>query len=148
MTRIITAINIGRPVEQVFEYITTPANWPRWHPSSLAVSGATDHSLTIGEQVTEKYQVAGRRGEVVWTVRASEAPYRWVIEGTIADGGGGGTIVYTLAPRIDGTFFTREFTYTMPNRLLALLDWLVLRRRVAAESAEALHRLKEALEGS
>jgi hypothetical protein len=33
----------------------------------------------------------------------------------------------------------------MPNPLLALLDRQVLRRRVEAESAEALQRLKEAL---
>jgi len=36
----------------------------------------------------------------------------------------------------------------MPNPLLALIDLLVLRRRAAAELAEALHRLEYGLEGS
>jgi uncharacterized protein YndB with AHSA1/START domain len=145
MTYVYTIIQIQTPIERVFDYVTTPGNWPQWHPSSLGVSGATDHSLEPGEQVTEEFRVAGRRGSVVWTVREREAPRRWVIEGQV-QGGGDGTITYTLAPHNGGTTFEREFVYAMPNPLLALLDRLVLRRRVEAESAEALGRLKEVLE--
>ncbi len=145
MTRIYKTIQINASIEQVFDYVTTPGNWPRWHPSSLGVSGATGHSLEPGEQVTEEFRVAGRRGSVVWTVREREVPPRWVIEGQV-QGGGDGTITYTLAPHNGGTTFEREFVYAMPNPLLALLDRLVLRRRVEAESAEALGRLKEVLE--
>jgi hypothetical protein len=42
--------------------------------------------------------------------------------------------------------FERDFDYTMPNPLLRLLDRLVLRRRVEAESAETLRRLKDVRE--
>ncbi len=145
MTLIYTAIQIRKPIEQIFDYVTTPGNWPQWHPSSLAVSGATDHSLEIGEQVTEEFRVAGRRGRVVWTVREREVPRRWAIEGQVV-GGGGGTVAYTLTPNGDGTTFEREFIYATRGPLLALLDRLVLRRRVEAESAEALRRLKQVLE--
>jgi uncharacterized protein YndB with AHSA1/START domain len=144
MTRIHTTVQIHTPIERVFDYVTTPGNWPEWHPSSLGVSGATDHSLEPGEQVTEEFRVAGRRGRVVWTVRERDEPRRWVIDGKV-EGGGGGTIAYTLTPDAEGTTFEREFVYAMPNRLLALLDLLVLRRRAEAESAEALGRLKAAL---
>lgn len=145
MTRVYKSVRIHTPIEQVFDYVTTPGNWPEWHPSSLGVSGATDHSLEPGEQVTEKYLVAGRRGSVVWTVRERAAPRRWVIDGQVV-GGGGGTITYTLTPQDGATNFERDFVYAMPNALLALLDRLVLRRRVEAESAEALRRLKGVLE--
>ena len=128
--------------------MTTPGNWPEWHPSSLGVSGATDHSLEPGEQVAEEYRVAGRRGRVTWTVRERIAPRRWVIGGRI-EGGGGGSITYTLTPGPGGTTsFEREFVYAIPNALLALLDRPVLRRRVEAESAEALRRLRSVLERS
>ncbi len=145
MTHIYTTIQIQTPIERVFDYVTTPGNWPQWHPSSLGVSGATDHSLEPGEQVTEEFRVAGRRGRVVWTVREREPPRRWVIEGQV-QGGGDGTITYTLAPHNGGTTFEREFVYDMSNPLLALLNRLLLRRRVEAESAEALRRLKDVLE--
>jgi uncharacterized protein YndB with AHSA1/START domain len=145
MTRIYKTTQIQTPIEQVFDYVTTPGNWPEWHPSSLGVSGATDHSLEPGEKVTEEFRAAGRRGRVVWTVRERVVPSRWVIDGQV-ESGGGGTITYTLTPHNGGTTFEREFVYTMPNLLLALLDRLVLRRRVEAESAEALRRLKDVLE--
>jgi uncharacterized protein YndB with AHSA1/START domain len=147
VTRIRTTIRVDEPAERLFEYVTTPGNWPAWHPSSLGVSGATDHSLEPGEEVAEEYSVAGRRGRVVWTVREREAPRRWVIDGEV-DGGGEGTITYTLTPDAGGTIFERDFVYAMPNVLLTLLDRLVLRRRVEAESAEALRQLKAAVEGS
>jgi uncharacterized protein YndB with AHSA1/START domain len=144
MTRIYTTTRIHSPIDRVFDYVTTPDNWPAWHPSSLGVGGATDHSLEPGEQVTEEFQVAGRRGRVVWTVRERVAPRRWVIDGRVE--GGGGTITYTVTPHADGTTFERELVYTVANPLLRLLDRLVLRRRIEAESAEALRRLKDQLE--
>lgn len=148
MTRIYTSTHIRQPIELLFDYVTTPGNWPQWHPSSLGVSGGgADHSALPGESVMEAFNVAGRRGRVRWTVREREAPRRWVIEGAV-EGGGGGTITYTLTPEGDGTRFEREFVYAIRQPLLRLLDRLLLRRRIERESAEALRRLKARLESS
>lgn len=146
MTRIYTTIEIARPVGVVFEYVTTPANWPAWHPSSLGVSQGADHSLVVGEEVTEVFRVAGQRGQVIWRVIGRDAPSRWVIEGQITGRNHGGVITYLLSDRNGGTFFEREFVYDTPGLLLPIVDRLVVRRRVERESAEALHRLKKVLE--
>ena len=145
MSRIVTRATIARSPNEVFAYVTTPGYWPEWHPSSLGVTGATDHSLQVGEVVTESFLVAGRKGSAHWTVREREESRRWVIVGQV-EGGGTGTITYTLSPQDGGTFFEREFTYTMNNPLLTLLDSLVLRRRIDAESTEALRSLQVQLE--
>jgi uncharacterized protein YndB with AHSA1/START domain len=145
MTIIVTREVIRRPIAEVFDYVTTPAHWLVWHPSSLGLRGATDHSLRIGEEVTEDFKVAGRRGSVTWKVIAREAPERWAIQGIVA-GGGSGTITYTLTVVADGTAFCREFAYAMPSRLTELLDRLFVRRRIEKESVEAVRRLKQALE--
>jgi uncharacterized protein YndB with AHSA1/START domain len=147
-TRLINEITIARPPQHVYDYVTTPANWPRWHPSSIAVRGATDHSLVLGESVIEDFVVAGRRGTVTWTVIAREVPARWSIEGKNATSRGGGTVTYTLRAADGGTRFTREFVYHMPNLLAAIINQLSLRERVAAESALAVSRLKVELEKS
>jgi uncharacterized protein YndB with AHSA1/START domain len=147
-TRIVNEVAIARPQQQVYDYVTTPANWPRWHPSSLAVHGATDHSLALGESVVEDFIVAGRRGAVTWTVVAREAPLRWAIDGKNVDSRGGGTVTYTLSPEGGGTRFTRVLTYHMPNLLAGILNEFGVRDRVAAESSEAVARLKAALEKS
>lgn len=71
-----------------------------------------------------------------------------VIEGEV-EGGGGGDGTSTLTYHAAGsTTFERKLVYSMPNPLLALIDLLVLRRRAAAELAEALRRLEYGLEGS
>jgi uncharacterized protein YndB with AHSA1/START domain len=145
MTRICSSIQIRQPIEQVFDFITTPGNWPQWHPASVSVGGNADHSLLPGEEVTENISVAGRRGQVTWLVRERSAPHRWVIDGTGKDGGRA-TITYTLNRDPAGTNFERELVYAMPNPLLALLDWLVIRSRMKADSVEALQRLKRRLE--
>lgn len=53
---------------------------------------------------------------------------------------------YTLTSDRAGTTFERELVYTPPNAVFALLDWLILRRRMKTDSAEALRRLKWLLE--
>lgn len=145
-TRIANEIVIARAPQQVFDYVTTPVNWPRWHPSSLAVRGATDHPLAVGESVVEDFIVAGSRGTVTWTVVARQPPVRWAIEGRNVGSRGGGTVTYTLSPEGGGTRFTRILTYHMPNLLAGILNDFGVRDRVAAESSEAVTRLKAALE--
>jgi len=145
-TRIVNAVVIAQPPQRVYDYVTTPANWPRWHPSSLAVHGATDHSLALGESVIEDFIVAGRRGSVTWTVVAREAPVRWSIDGKNIGSRGGGTVTYTLRPEGGGTRFERVLTYHMPNLLAGIADNFGVRERVAAESADAVARLRAALE--
>ncbi|MCW3482000.1 SRPBCC family protein [Neisseriaceae bacterium JH1-16] len=147
-TRIDNTVEIARPDVAVYDYVTTPANWPHWHPSSLAVHGATDHPLQLGESVTEDYQVAGRRGQVVWTVTQRERPRHWVIAGKIK-GRQAGTVSYTLTPTAGGTHFERVFVYGMaPTPFYALLNQLILRQRIEAESTEAVRRLKTVLEAT
>ncbi|HLY32788.1 MAG TPA: SRPBCC family protein [Ktedonobacterales bacterium] len=146
MTRITSSISINAPIETVFDYVTTPGHWPEWHPSSVSVTGATNHSLAVGEQVEEAFLVAGRRGRVIWTVTERNAPRRWVINGKILDSPGGGVITYALTPTADGVAFDREFVYPTPNLLYALIDFVYIRSRIRAESAQAVQQLKRILE--
>lgn len=145
MGRVATETFIVKPPEAVFAYVTRPGHWPAWHPSSLGVSGATDHSLVEGEQVTEAFSVAGRRGEAVWTVIERVVPERWAISGHVGNSGGG-TVTYSLTPERGGTRFRREFVYWFGNRLIGLIDPFLIRLRIRWESEEALRRLKVVLE--
>ena len=141
-TRIMNSVVIARGPDDVFAYVTTPANWPKWHPASLAVAGATDHSLLPGEQVTED---AGRTGKVVWTVQKRDAPHSWQIRGDV-EGRDAGVITYILTSVAQGTRFEREFVYDSPNLVFAALNRMSLRAQVQAESAQAVANLKQRLE--
>ncbi len=147
MSGITTTIRIHKPIEVVFDYVTTPCNWIHWQPTSLQVSGcSTEHSLGVGEQVTEEVKTSfgGRRRSITWTVRERDAPRHWMIEGQLA-GGSRLEVTYMLASDGDSTIFERRAAYTVRRPLLALLGPL-LRGHAQTESEEALTRLKEILE--
>jgi uncharacterized protein YndB with AHSA1/START domain len=146
-THVVTVASIQLPPTVVFDYVTTPAHWPVWHPSSLAVRGAVDHPLDLGERVVEEFLVAGRRGSVTWTVTTHEPPAKWTIEGVI-DRRPAGSVTYSLTSTANGTRFEREFTYRAPSLWFAILNWLFLRARIQAESDEAVMRLKSLLNGT
>jgi uncharacterized protein YndB with AHSA1/START domain len=145
MSVVSNAVTIDRSPAEVFDFVTTPANWPRWHPSSVRVTGDAGHSLRAGERCVEEYVVAGRRGSGEWTVIACNPPLRWTIEAN-PPGGGHARIDYELAAADAGTVFTRTLRYEMPNAFLAILDRLSLRRRIARESATAVNNLRLLLE--
>jgi hypothetical protein len=109
MTRILCTICIHRDIADVFDFLTTPKNWPEWHPASISVAGSTDHSLAIGEEVTEEFLAAGRRGSAVWRVTAREAPYLWRIESSASEASA--TITYRLRTEAGMTVFERDMQY-------------------------------------
>lgn len=143
MTSIITRVTICRRVAEVFGYVTTPTQWPRWHASSVAVY-AGPGPAGLGEQLVEEVHAAGRRERFAWTVTACDAPRRWTISGAFDRGVA--TISYHLEAQGDSTIFTRELQYRVQGRMLRLLNSVFLARRVARESKRALFRLKELLE--
>jgi uncharacterized protein YndB with AHSA1/START domain len=150
MTSVFSEVDITRPIAEVYDYVTTPGNWPRWHPSSIAVSGATDHSLALGEQVAEEFRVAGQHGHCVWTVTECAAPHRWVITTIVEGANTGGAVAYALTSTAAGTHFERTFSYEAPANAPTLPAALQLatQQMVEAESAAAVRRLKAVLEGT
>ena len=145
MTRIRSEVMVRRAPEDVYDFLTTPANWVKWHPSTIKVTGDAAHPLDVGETCTEEFVVAGRHGVTDWIVTRRERPSIWVIESRNSSGGSA-TISYQVAPADGGTRFTRTLEYAMPNALLTLLDALVIRRRVERESQTAVTNLRDLLE--
>jgi uncharacterized protein YndB with AHSA1/START domain len=145
MTRVVSTIRIRRDIAEVFDFLTTPKNWPEWHPASISVAGSTDHSLTIGEEVTEEFIAAGRRGRTVWRVTAREAPYLWRIESSESEASA--TITYRLHTEAGMTVFERDMQYHFGPPMISPKA-MFLRRRMERESREALFRAKQILEKS
>lgn len=141
---------IDKPVAMVYDYVTTAGNWSKWHPSSLnvtAVKGDISKSGDVGDQIREAVRVAGRRGEVVWTVTRKEAPRIWRIATTLEHGRIESAITYDLLPVTDQqTRYRRTVDYKVRSRLLNLMHALSLHARIEDESTEAVNRLRDTIE--
>jgi hypothetical protein len=144
-TRLLHAITIACAPAQAYDYACAPGHWPEWHPSSLRLFGAVDHALPAGATFEEDVRAGGRNGHLRWTVVEAQRPARWIATAEV-DNGARLSLTYRFAPHGDGTAFERELAYELSSPWLRVLDALVLRRRIAAESALSLRQLKAALE--
>ena len=144
-SRVVSSVRIHREIADVFDFFTTPKNWPRWHPASISVAGATDHSLAIGEEVSEEIRAGSGKVDAVWRVTARDAPHLWRFEGSPA-GDARVTITYRL--RMDGseTVFERDMQYQFNRLWLRVLDPLFIRCHMERESQQAVSNAKQILE--
>ncbi|MGC7403955.1 SRPBCC family protein [Pandoraea pneumonica] len=141
-THVVNVITLRQPPQAVYNYVTTAANWPKWHPASLAVEGATEHPLGLGDEVAEEFRLAGRHGIIHWKVVEAQAPSTWRIEGEV-NRRPSGEVRYKLTPEGTGTRFERDFIYRTPNLLFLVLDPIFIGPRVRAESAQGATQLTQ-----
>lgn len=145
MNRMQHSIHITATPRAVLDYASTPALWPEWHPASLRLAPGAEHPLTTGERFEEDIKTAGRDAHLVWNVEECEPGRLWAARAQ-ADNGADILVRYRVAAAGGGTDFTRELEYTLANPFLRLLNLLVLRRRIDAESRLSLQQLKQRME--
>lgn len=139
------SITINRPLQQVFDYATTPMHWPEWHPSSLRLSGDIRQSAPSGARFEEDIRAAGREGHAIWQVTDRTADVSWKATARL-NNGVTLSVSYLVSGDENTTRFQRILRYDLPNPWLKFLNFLVLGRRVERESARSLRQLKERLE--
>jgi len=139
-----TEVEIARPSQQVFEYVTTPALWHTWHPATVEVRDVPDRPLTSGETMLELIAVGSRRDKALWTVRACEPPARWEIATDTPNGSA--DIVYRIAPTAAGCRFHRTLRFRSKRWPWRMLDSTLTRWIIVRQSARALANLKRVLE--
>lgn len=144
-TRMVHSIAIARAPEAVYEYACAPGHWPQWHPSSLRLYGETDRALGAGATFEEDIRAGGRTGHLRWTVVAAAPPRTWSARAEV-DNGARLALTYRFGAASDGCAFERELVYELPSAWLRVLNALVLRKRIDAESRLSLERLKARLE--
>ncbi len=61
---------VDRPIDAVFDVVTTARFWPEWHPATRGVEGDIDHPARLGDKITEHVTIAGIQGSGTWSVVA------------------------------------------------------------------------------
>ena len=147
-TTIVKTINIDAPIEAVFDYATTAANWSEWHPNTLSTKGADDHSATENEQIIETLKFGQLIGpQLFWTVSEHVVPNKWRIEGGDWLGLVHFDLTYTLALNEDGTtHFRRDMIYDMDSNIVGRFNIFAFKIYNHVMSALALTQLKAAIE--
>jgi len=141
-------IQIACAPAQVYDYASTPALWPEWHPASLRLEPGADRPLTLGETFEEDIKTAGRDDHLSWKVTECEPGRIWAARAISRNHGARIFVRYRFAASNGGTAFQRELEYELPNVWLRLLNLVLLSRRIDAESRLSLQQLKQRAEAN
>jgi uncharacterized protein YndB with AHSA1/START domain len=98
-------VEIARPVGEVFAFVTTPANFPRWAGTLVVASRQTSPGpVGVGTTFTQQNHLLGRRFTSALRVVTYEPGRRFEYETTAGPIRFAGH--YTFAPVAGGTRFT------------------------------------------
>lgn len=128
----------------VFDFVTRPTQWHRWHPATKEVTNAPDRPLVTGDTMCEHIQVVGQHFDAVWKVFSCAPHTHWVIA-TVADHGDS-KITYDCKAVEGGCQFTRQLQYRSKNWFMRLLDGNLIKWAINRQSATALANLTKLLE--
>ncbi len=146
------SIVIERPAAEVFDFVTTPSNWPRWYPITRKVEmkrGVPGVPAEAGFEVDEHIRILGLPFTFAWRFSYVQAPCYATYLGRARFWGGLASIQYYLRPTGEGataTLFERRLEYVQTNPLSQVLDLLVVRRLFRRASQNGLAAMKRALE--
>jgi uncharacterized protein YndB with AHSA1/START domain len=146
MAPVIASVEIARPADEAFAYVTDPRTMSEWQQG--VVSGHMDSTPTrVGSRCTTIRRIGGRERTVVTEITECDPPHRWAdrgIDGPIR--AIVGVTVEQLADRSRSRVTIEvDFTGQGVGRLLVPL---VVRRQAAREMPENMRRLKEQLEAA
>jgi carbon monoxide dehydrogenase subunit G len=141
VSRYAHTVEIRRPPEEVFAFVTDPAAYPSWQPSLVSVEPHRPGPLRLGSEATEVRRFLGRELQTTWTCVEHEPFSRSAIESE--DGPVPFRGIFQLEPSRAGTRFTWTVELSGPAaRLAGPLAGRATRRELEANSA----RLKRLLE--
>jgi carbon monoxide dehydrogenase subunit G len=135
------SVEIARPPDEVFSFVTDTANYPRWQPSLVEIRPVTRGPLRLGSEAVEVRRFLGREVETSWRCVEHEPSARTAIEAEDGPVPFRGTFV--LESHGEGT----RFTWTVETRgAAARMGGPLVGRATRRELQENTTRLKELLE--
>jgi len=140
----VNSIEIARPADEVFAYVTDPTTMPEWQEG--VVSGHMDASTTrVGSRCTTIRKIGGREREVNTTITEYDPPRRWSDRGI--DGPVRAIVAVTVEPLADrsSSRLTIELDFT-GHGIGRLLVPLVVRRHAFGHLPGMMTRVKQRLE--
>jgi len=135
-------VEIARAREDVFAFVTEPANYPLWQPSLVEIRPGSRGPLQVGSEASEVRRFLGQEVETSWTCVEHEPFSRSTIESDDAVVPFRGT--FELEPSDAGT----RFTWIVETRGTASrLGGPLVGRATKRELEANTWRLKQILEG-
>jgi carbon monoxide dehydrogenase subunit G len=140
MAPTVTSIEVDRPPEEVFAYVTDPSRFAEWQAG--VVSGQMDGD-TVGAICTTTRRIGGSERASTSRLTKLDAPKKWAVQGI--DGPIRATVDVDVEPVASGSRVTIAVDFE-GHGIGKLLVPLVVRRQARNEMPANVQRLKERIE--
>jgi uncharacterized protein YndB with AHSA1/START domain len=146
MPPIVSSIEIARPPEEVYAYVTDPERFPEWQDDVLRVRVEGGRPPGVGTRFTTTRRIGRVQQRTVQEIAELTPPRSWSCRGV--DGPFRPSAGITVEPLGDGTRSRVTFALDFEGHGIGKLLPLDVIRRMAAKTAPKSYRkLKERLEG-
>jgi uncharacterized protein YndB with AHSA1/START domain len=145
MAPIVTSIEIARPQEEVFSYVTDPSTFAEWQAGVMGGSMEGDKSPSVGSKCITTRRIGGTARKVSSEITKIDPPASWAVHGI--DGPIRAIVNVTVEPlnRSAQSRVTIELDFE-GHGIGKLLVPLVVRRQARNEMPANCRRLKQRLE--
>jgi len=145
-TTVVNSVVMEKAPLEVLNYASSPGLWPEWHPQSSKVFVDSARPLMRGEGFEEDILTPIGKNHLVWDVVESEPGKIWIAHAVNQNNGSIIQLEYRVKPEGEYTVFERTLNYQLPNFAYLVLNTLYFKKTVEKKSADALVRLKGAVE--
>lgn len=146
MSEIKQSIVINAPVSKVFEFVTNPANWPRYVTNLMDIKDMSPDIPAKGSTFTFQYKIMGFKVEGKGTVteNVKDKSFDLSFESVVPI-----KESYDFVDRGDGTTeFFFNLQYEVPGYILAVANKLLIEKLNAIEAKNVLQKIKAECEWS
>jgi uncharacterized protein YndB with AHSA1/START domain len=147
VTPIVSSIEIARPHDEVFSYVTDPSRFSEWQAGVLGGSMDGGEPASVGSKCTTTRRIGGTAREVTSEVTKLDPPNSWAVQGI--DGPIRAIVDVTVEP-LDANARSRvKIAVDFEGHGIGkLLVPLVVRRQARNEMPANCRKLKERLEAT
>lgn len=141
-----TSIEIDRPADEVFAYVTDPAQFQQWQQGVVSGGMKEPGAPTVGSHCTMTRRIGGTNRESTSVLTTMNPPNNWAVHGI--DGPIRARIDVTVRPLNESRSSVCIDVDFEGRGIGKMLVPLVVRRQAAKEMPGNLQQLKQRLESS
>ena len=144
MAPIVSTIEVARPPEEVYRYVTDPSRFAEWQPDVVRVDSAAG-PLGVGARFTTVRRISGTERTIVQEVTEARPVTSWVTHGV--DGPIRPHAVVTIEPLSGGAGSRVTFSLDYEGHGIGVPLIPLVRRLTRGQAPKSYQNLKNLLEG-
>jgi len=144
MPPIVSTIEISRPPDEVFSYVTDPSRFAEWQDDVMRVRLTEGHPLGVGSRFTQTRRIGPRERTMTTEITENNPARSWAAHGI--DGPIRPTVNITIEPVNDGTRSRVTFALDFEGHGIGVPLLPLVRRQAQKEAPMSYRNLKKRLE--